>query len=105
MHFVQRLKFVFISMVFALVSLGMPMRANAAVTNPTPAAKVSFTFDDGFASTYTQAAPTLAKYDLSGTSYVITGCVGMTSVPNNCRADKNTRYLTWDQINQLKNTY
>src|SRR5687768_8407010 len=50
------------------------MSVYAAPANPTPNAKVSFTFDEGYDSTRTQAAPTLAKYGFSGTVYVTTGC-------------------------------
>ncbi len=82
-----------------------PMHAYAATTNITPAAKISFTFDDGYNSALTQAAPTLAKYGYTGTDYVISGCVGMVTFPNTCRADSDKSYMTWDQITQLKNTY
>lgn len=81
------------------------LKVSAAVTNPTATAKVSFTFDDSLASTFTQAAPTLAKYGLAGTDYVITGCVGMTTAPNTCHANTDQTYLTWDQITALQNTY
>ncbi|MET1089219.1 MAG: polysaccharide deacetylase family protein [Arthrobacter sp.] len=82
-----------------------PTAANAAVDNPAPSALVSFTFDDGAASAVTQAAPTLQKYGLTGTNYVVTNCVGMTTVPNTCRADTDVPYMTWAQILQLQNTY
>lgn len=74
----------------------------ALASNPAPAAKISFTFDDGFASVATQAQPTLAKYGITGTSYVTTKCVGMTTVPNTCRADTGRRYMTWTQIKQVQ---
>lgn len=91
---------------FAMTSaLLAPAAANAAVDNPAPAALVSFTFDDGMASSITQAAPTLAKYGLTGTNYVPTNCVGMTTVPNTCRANTDSPYLSWDQVVQLQNTY
>lgn len=83
----------------------IPLKSHAAVLNPTPSAKVSFTFDDGYTSAITQAAPVLAKYGLTGTNYVITNCAGMTTVPNNCRADRDKQYMTWDQITQLNKTY
>jgi peptidoglycan/xylan/chitin deacetylase (PgdA/CDA1 family) len=82
-----------------------PTAANAAVDNPAPSPLVSFTFDDGALSALTQAAPTLKKYGLTGTNYVITNCVGKTTVPNTCRAGTDVPYMTWDQILQLKNTY
>jgi peptidoglycan/xylan/chitin deacetylase (PgdA/CDA1 family) len=53
--------------VFSLTLIS-PLSAHAAVTNITPQAKVSFTFDDGLASAITQAAPTLSKYGLSATA-------------------------------------
>lgn len=79
--------------------------ATAAVTNPAPAAQVSFTFDDGMRSAYSQAAPALQKYGMTGVSYVPIVCVGMTTVPNDCRANKTTPYMTWNQIRALQNTY
>ncbi len=83
----------------------LPVQALAVVSQPAATARVSFTFDDGFASVRTQAAPTLATYGLSGTSYVTTSCVGMTTVPNTCRAKTDTPYMTWNQIAQLQTTY
>lgn len=82
-----------------------PMTAKAAVVNPAPKAQVSFTFDDGFQSVFTKAAPTLAKHGYSGTSYVTTSCIGMTKVPNTCRADNDIKYMTWDQVKAVQNTY
>ncbi len=101
-------KFLIISAAVAwgsLAALAGPMQAAAATTNPAPSAKVSFTFDDGYTSAITQAAPTLAKYGYTGTDYVISGCVGMTRTRNTCRADSDKTYMTWQQITQLKNTY
>ncbi|TDT85817.1 polysaccharide deacetylase [Arthrobacter sp. AG258] len=82
-----------------------PAAANAATDNSTATPLVSFTFDDGMQNALTQAAPTLKKYGLTGTSYIITNCVGMTTVPNTCRANTDVPYMTWDQITQLQNTY
>ncbi len=88
-----------------VVALLTPAVANAAVENPAPSALVSFTFDDGPLSSLTQAAPTLQKHGLTGTEYVITNCVGMTTVPNSCRANGNRPYMTWAQIKQLETQY
>ncbi len=77
----------------------------AAVQNPTPKAKVSFTFDDGGASNFTKVAPILSEYGMTGTSYVTTSCVGKITVPNNCPADGDIPYMTWAQIKSLQNTY
>lgn len=99
----------FIYVIFAvLLLLGVALAirqstiTQAAATNPAPAAKISFTFDDGLRSTITQAKPVLAKYGLTGTSYVTTKCVGMTTVPNTCRADPDVRYMSWTQVKQLQ---
>jgi peptidoglycan/xylan/chitin deacetylase (PgdA/CDA1 family) len=74
----------------------------ATVQNPTATAKISFTFDDGLTSAATQALPVLSKYGLTGTSYVITKCVGMTTTPNTCHANNDASYMTWAQIKQLQ---
>jgi peptidoglycan/xylan/chitin deacetylase (PgdA/CDA1 family) len=93
-----------VALVGIAVSL-VPGVAQAAVQNPAAAPLVSFTFDDGFQSAITQAAPTLQKHGLTGTNYVVTGCVGKTTVPNNCRAHTERPYMTWAQIKQLQTTY
>jgi peptidoglycan/xylan/chitin deacetylase (PgdA/CDA1 family) len=89
----------------AVLTLTAGLLAHAAVDNPAPSAQVSFTFDDGFLSSLTQAAPTLQKHGLTGTNYVPTGCVGITTVPNPCRANPGVPYMTWDQIQELQDTY
>jgi peptidoglycan/xylan/chitin deacetylase (PgdA/CDA1 family) len=94
-----------VSLVALSLVAALPTTARAAVTNPAPSAKVSFTFDDGLNTAYSQAAPTLATYGLNGTSYIITGCVGMVTTPNTCPADTGQTYMTWDQITALQNTY
>ncbi|HEX5394924.1 MAG TPA: polysaccharide deacetylase family protein [Candidatus Saccharimonadales bacterium] len=101
----KRLVTLSLAVLFALIGASNVMTAHAAVANIAPTAKVSFTFDDGYNSALSQAAPTLAKYGYSATSYVITGCVGMTTTPNTCQADNDKSYMTWDQISQLKNNY
>jgi peptidoglycan/xylan/chitin deacetylase (PgdA/CDA1 family) len=73
-------------------------------TSLSPSGRVSFTFDDGLSSTYTNAAPILAKYGLSATDYVITGCIGMTTAPNTCHANTDTTYMSWDQVASLQNS-
>lgn len=76
-----------------------------ATTVLSPTAKITFTFDDGLATTYTTAAPILQRYGLTGTSYVITNCVGMTTVPNKCLASQDDAYMTWAQVQALQNSY
>lgn len=94
-----------VSVALSSLTVMAPLRALAVTTNPAPSAKVSFTFDDALQSAYTQAAPTLAKYGFSATNYVNTGCVGMTTVPNNCRADGDSAYMSWAQVQSLQNSY
>lgn len=93
-------------LLITLLSFGVPLalagRAGALVQNPAPTAKLSFTFDDGLATALTQAQPTLAKYGFTGTDYVITRCVGMTTAPNTCHANTDAQYMTWAQIKQLQ---
>lgn len=72
----------------------------APVQNLTPAARVSFTFDDGLLSVIEKALPALDG--LPGTAYIVTDCIGMTSVPNDCAADGTKPYMTWDQVRQLQ---
>lgn len=87
---------------FIAIPLAMSHYVGAAVQNPSATPKISFTFDDGLTSSATQALPTLSKYGLTGTNYVITKCVGMSAVPNTCHANTDVSYMTWAQIKQLK---
>ena len=106
MAHIHKFKFIGVSLLAALVTLAATASATAAsVPTPTKVAKVSFTFDDGLASSLTQAAPVLAKYGFTGTDYVSTGCIGMTTTPNTCGADEDEIYMTWDQVTELKNVY
>lgn len=95
-----------VAAVAVLISVVAPLWfglvVGAAVQNPTATAKISFTFDDGLTSAFTQAQPTLAKYGLTGTNYVISGCVGMSAVPNTCHANTDASYMTWEQVKQLQ---
>ncbi len=78
-----------------------PVIAHAATAAAQNVAKVSFTFDDGLSSA-TLAQQTLSAYGYTGTDYIITNCVGMTTAPNTCAADPNDTYMTYDQITALK---
>jgi peptidoglycan/xylan/chitin deacetylase (PgdA/CDA1 family) len=95
----------FVALIGLNASPLMSRAASNTITDPQQSARVSFTFDDGLASAYNQAAPTLAKYGLTGTDYIITGCVGMTTTPNTCRANTATPYMSWSQIQALQNSY
>lgn len=105
MRFNNKLKLLVASALVSILALGGSLQAFAVTQPRSTTAKVSFTFDDGRASAATQAAPTLAKYGFTGTDYVISGCVGMITVPNTCHANNDTTYMTWDQVTQLQNTY
>jgi peptidoglycan/xylan/chitin deacetylase (PgdA/CDA1 family) len=105
MSLINRIKTLALAAAFSLPIFIAPIQASAATQSVAPAAKVSFTFDDGYTSALAQAAPTLAKYGMTGTDYAISGCVGMVMAPNTCRADNDKTYMTWDQITQLKNNY
>lgn len=101
-------KFLIILTIIPIVGVGAwPLTAAAVVAphNVEPTAKISFTFDDGLLNALTQAAPTLAAHGLTGTSFVITGCVGMSTWPNDCEADPDVSYMTWEQIAQLESQY
>lgn len=76
-----------------------------ALTPDPASAKITFTFDDARASTYTKAAGILKTAGLKGTLYVTTGCVGMTKTPNTCHAAHDVSYMTWAQVTAMQNTY
>lgn len=86
----------------ALIGFLGNQSAQAQVANPTARAQVSFTFDDGLESTLTQAAPTLASYGYTGTSYITGNCIETVGI---CAADPNELYMTWAQVTQLQNQY
>jgi peptidoglycan/xylan/chitin deacetylase (PgdA/CDA1 family) len=56
-------------------------------------AKVSFTFDDGYKTNLTKAAPALAAYGYTGTAYVTSSFVGKTG------------YMTWANVQNLQNQF
>ncbi len=89
-------------LIVVAIQLWLSHRTGALVQSPSATAKISFTFDEGYASSLTQAQPTLTKYGLTGTTYITTGCVGMTTAPNTCRANFDAQYLSWPQIKQLQ---
>lgn len=96
-----RLTYYSVAILAAVTIMLAPLHAWAA-SGSQPQAKVSFTFDDGLASALNKAAPTLAKYGYTGTSYAISGCV---QTSGTCPADPDAKYMTWNQLTNLKNTY
>jgi peptidoglycan/xylan/chitin deacetylase (PgdA/CDA1 family) len=104
---IKKISLFFVAMIF---SFGMtfaeaPRESHAVNAASQPTAKISFTFDDSLQSTYTEAAPILSEYGLTGTDYVISGCVGMATTPNTCNANTDRKYMTWAQVQALQNTY
>ncbi len=63
-------------------------------------ARVSFTFDDGFASTRTLAAPILEAHGIDGVLYLTSGVPDGTAT-----LDDNQPGITWDQVRELQNVY
>ncbi len=90
------------SLLFSVGMSALPYVHAAAATSLTAAPRVTFTFDDGLSSALSLAAPTLQKYGLTGTNYIITKCVATTGT---CLADPAASYMTWDQIKQLHDVY
>lgn len=77
---------------FALV-LGVVF-SNSVQAGAQPASgKVSFTFDDGYASALSEAAPVLSEFGYGGTAYITTSFIGQDG------------YLTWAQATQLRSQY
>ncbi len=104
--FVQKIQLLIVLTLFGFIvgSIKSP-HAYASVQNPTPQAQVSFTFDDGASSVINKAVPVLSQYGFTGTSYVITNCVGMVTVPNTCPADNDVPYMSWNQVVSMQNNY
>jgi peptidoglycan/xylan/chitin deacetylase (PgdA/CDA1 family) len=92
--FITRVLIVFSVSLISVFLAVLPLRTvSATVSNPFPHAKISFTFDDGYVSSITKAAPALRAHGYTGTAYVTTNYVGR----------KN--YMTWAQVRNLQNNY
>jgi peptidoglycan/xylan/chitin deacetylase (PgdA/CDA1 family) len=90
---INRVKHLFL-LALLVASMGIAcLPQKAAALDLTPPPKVSFTFDDGYESFITQAAPALAASGLTGTAYVTTGNIG---TPN---------FMTWQQTEDLQNIW
>lgn len=105
MSFIQSLRSI-VSIVIVLGIIAALSTTNTSVApsvnNIHPEPKISLTFDDGFTSVLTHAAPTLSQYGYRGTSYIIPACVDTSGV---CRANEDASYMNWEQIKQLKEGY
>ena len=94
----------FVSLVIASVLSAIAINLCSPATSSAlldQKAQVSLTFDDAYLSALTQAAPTLAKYGLTGTEYAHTSCVASVRT---CKADPNSTYLNWAQLASLRTT-
>lgn len=82
------------------LTLANPLVIAKAQTTSLSGAKISFTFDDGFASTYTNALPILSARSIPATVYVTSNYIeaGVTD-------DANLPAMTWEQVQQLQNTH
>lgn len=98
----RRFSFVWL-IVGALLVSAIPVQAFAASPS---AAKVSFTFDDGFTSDLL-AAETLKNYGYTGTSYIATNCIGMAigDTTTACDIGNDKSYMSWTQVAQLSTQY
>jgi len=61
--------------------------------------KVSFTFDDGFLSTFENALPILSSRNIPATAYITTSWIDSGTTGDNFPA------LNWDQVTALQNQY
>jgi peptidoglycan/xylan/chitin deacetylase (PgdA/CDA1 family) len=91
--------------VFTMVMLlaGQTQAAEAARINSLAEldrARVSFTFDDGFASTRTLAAPILEARGIDGVLYLSSGAPDGTFT-----LDDNQPAITWEQVRELQNDF
>lgn len=72
-----------------------PRLAHAQTGNP----MVSFTFDDGFLSTFTNALPILSVRNIPATAYVTTSWIDSGTTGDDFPA------MNWDQVTTLQNQY
>lgn len=88
--------FILAGLTVFVLQQSMPVQAQTS----TGGAKVSFTFDDGFLSTYTHALPVLSARNVKATLYVTSGFInsGVTD-------DYNLPAMSWSQVQSLQNDY
>lgn len=71
---------------------------------PLPERPVVLTFDDGYADFYHSALPVLSRHNLTATVYVVTGCVGRTSLWLQRERQTGRAILTWNQIAEISDS-
>ncbi|TET59653.1 MAG: DUF2334 domain-containing protein [Candidatus Stahlbacteria bacterium] len=79
--------FVFVLMILIVMMNGISFAKDVGKSKPI----VSFTFDDGHVSTVKEVLPIFKKYNIQGTSYIITEMVEL----------YNDYYMNWNQIDTL----
>lgn len=79
-----------------------------AVSSTVPAAKITFSFDDGLTSAYTNAAPILAQYGYTATENAPTGCINDATATSQCAINESNAsgaYMTLTQLKALQSQY
>ena len=103
---IQKLTLILTSLILAIGlaanSISSLAFADSSNTSIQKEARISFTFDDGLASTYTNALPILNHYGISGTDYVPTGCIDTFGT---CPENPSANYMTWQQVQSLYTNY
>src|SRR5690606_23408172 len=67
-----------------------------------PSKAVVITFDDGLKSVYRYAYPTLKKYNMSATLFMITGRMPDSPTPFN---PDGLQYLSWQELNNMNDVF
>jgi len=89
----KKIKTILCSIITGLAIILINPSGTLAQSLPFQKPYISFTFDDGYASTYLYALPILQKYNLTATTYIITSLIGQPG------------YLTWEQVQELQDKY
>ncbi len=97
---VRTLTAIFLSAVFFLAQAPLADAARLTSISDLDTPRVSFTFDDGFASTRTLAAPILEARGIDGVLYLTSGVPDGTAT-----LDDNQPGITWDQVRELQNDF
>jgi peptidoglycan/xylan/chitin deacetylase (PgdA/CDA1 family) len=92
-HFIHQPYMALLAMMASvLLPLLAPLSAQADFSSQQQA-KVSITFDDGYATTYDKALPILDRAGIEATAFVTTSQIGQPG------------YMTWDKVKKLQNDY
>lgn len=87
---------------FNVISFGQLVKS-LREGQPLPEKSVVITFDDGFSSVYTIAAPVLEEYGFPATLFVVAGYCGKSNDwPSQPSAIPRMPLMTWDQVRELE---